>query len=213
MFYSIGHFVFTLLSHCDYLHLFSQAASFSGAAECGNGLCEVGENSVSCSSDCIGPAFEFGASILAGAYEEDYVLCDAFFQCQDGYRRNFIGSMHLDFIEIRYFGQNNLRAGIELRGLSDKGVNVSVSNIAMNRGYYWAIDIQSSNKVKIDGNVLFRSHLPALRIENGVQNIISNNLATVGIFWNTHRGAKQVILRLYSCLPSFWTILFKSYVL
>ena len=38
----------------------------SATAACGNGLCDTGENSESCSLDCIGPAYEFGASILVG---------------------------------------------------------------------------------------------------------------------------------------------------
>jgi hypothetical protein len=76
--------------------------------------------------------------------------------------------------------------------LRDKGANVSVTNVAMNRGYFRAIDIQNSDGAKIDGNLMFRSHLPALRVMGGRGNVIANNLATVGIFWNTHRGAIQV---------------------
>lgn len=38
----------------------------SSSAACGNGLCEVGENSESCALDCTGPAYEFGASIYVG---------------------------------------------------------------------------------------------------------------------------------------------------
>ena len=36
----------------------------SATAACGNGLCEVGENSENCGLDCIGPAYEYGASII-----------------------------------------------------------------------------------------------------------------------------------------------------
>jgi len=169
-----------------------QKPSLASAAECGNGLCEVGETSLTCTSDCIGPAYEFGASILVGAYDEDYILCDAYLQCQDGYRRKFAGSIELDNIEMRFFGQNNLRAGIELVNLRDKAANVSITNIAMNRGYFRAIDIQNSKAAIINGNLIFRSHLPALRVMGGSDNVISSNLATVGIFWNTHRGAIQV---------------------
>ena len=168
-----------------------QNPSASATARCGNGYCEVGENSLTC-EDCVGPAYEFGASILVGGYEEEYTACDAYLQCSSGYRRQFAGNMQLDNVEMRYFGQNNLRAGLELVNLRDKGANVSVTNVAMNRGYFRAIDIQNSDGAKIDGNLMFRSHLPALRVMGGRGNVIANNLATVGIFWNTHRGAIQV---------------------
>jgi hypothetical protein len=159
-----------------------QTSSASATARCGNGICEVGENSLTC-EDCVGPAYEFGASILVGGYEEE----DA-----RGYRRQFAGNMQLDNVEMRYFGQNNLRAGLELVNLRDKGANVRVTNVAMNRGYFRAIDIRNSNGAKIDGNLMFRAHLPALCVMGGRGNVIANNLATVGIFWNTHRGAIQV---------------------
>jgi hypothetical protein len=162
----------------------AQTSSASATARCGNGICEVGENSLTC-EDCVGPAYEFGASILVGRYEAE----DA---SASGYRREFAGNMQLDNVEMRYFGQNNLRAGLELVNLRDKGANVSVTNVAMNRGYFRAIDVQNSDSAKIDGNLMFRSHLPALRVMGGRGNVIANNLATVGIFWNTHRGAIQV---------------------
>ena len=76
--------------------------------------------------------------------------------------------------------------------MRDKAANVSITNIAMNRGYFRAIDIQNSKAAIINGNLIFRSHLPALRVMGGSDNVISSNLATVGIFWNTHRGAIQV---------------------
>ena len=38
----------------------------SANAACGNGLCEVGENSENCGLDCKGPAYEYGASIYVG---------------------------------------------------------------------------------------------------------------------------------------------------
>jgi len=167
-----------------------QTPSASATALCGNGICEVGENSLTC-EDCVGPAYEFGASILVGGYEEEFIACDAYLQCTSGYRREFAGTMHLDNVEMRYFGQNNLRAGLELVNLRGKGANVSVTNVAMNRGYFRAIDIRNSDGAKIDGNLMFRSHLPALRVMGGRGNVIANNLATVGIFWNTHRGANS----------------------
>jgi hypothetical protein len=167
-----------------------QTPSASATALCGNGICEVGENSLTC-EDCVGPAYEFGASILVGGYEEEFIACDAYLQCTSGYRREFAGTMHLDNVEMRYFGQNNLRAGLELVNLRGKGANVIVTNVAMNRGYFRAIDIRNSDGAKIDGNLMFRSHLPALRVMGGRGNVIANNLATVGIFWNTHRGANS----------------------
>jgi hypothetical protein len=144
---------------------------------CGNGLCEPTETSITCSSDCVGPAYEFGASILVGAYSEDYTMCDISGNCEEGFRRKFSGRMEIDNIELRYFGQNNLRAGIELTNLGDAGANVSVANVAFNRGYFGALDISNSNGVKIYGNVIFRSHLPTLRIQSGQGNVISSNLA------------------------------------
>ena len=176
----------------------AQQPSLSSTAACGNGLCEVGESSLTCRSDCIGPAYEFGASILVGAYDEEYILCDDYLQCQNGHRRKFSGSMELDNIEMRYYGQNNLRAGLELINLQD--ANVSVTNSTMNRGYFRAIDIQNSHASIINGNLIFRSHLPALRVVGGHDNVISNNLACVGIFWNTHRGAIQVYFNKYVCV-------------
>ena len=92
-------------------------------------------------------------------------MCDAYLQCRDGYRREFAGSMQLDNVELRYFGQNNLRAGLELVNLGGNGANVSVTNVAMNRGYFRGIDIQNSDGANIDGNLIFRSHLPALRVD------------------------------------------------
>ena len=173
-------------------HSWNTQSGDEAAASCGNGMCEVGENSLSCSSDCVGPAHEYGVSILVGAYDEEYVSCDPYMQCREGYRRAFAGSLQLDNVEMRYFGQNDLRAGLELKNLREGGANVSITNVAMNRGYYRGIDIQNSDGANIDGNLIFRSHLPTLRILGGKDNVISNNLAVVGIFWNTHRGAIQV---------------------
>ena len=144
---------------------------------CGNGLCEPTETSITCSSDCVGPAYEFGASILVGAYSEDYTMCDISGKCEEGFRRKFSGRMEIDNIELRYFGQNNLRAGIELINLGDAGANVTVANVAFNRGYFGAVDIRNSDGVKIYGNVIFRSHLPTLRIQSGRGSVISSNLA------------------------------------
>jgi hypothetical protein len=143
---------------------------------CGNGLCEPTETSITCSFDCVGSAYEFGASILVGAYSEDYTMCDISGKCEEGFRRKFSGRMEIDNIELRYFGQNNLRAGIELINLGDAGAHVRVANVAFNRGYFGAIDISNSDGVTIYGNVIFRSHLPTLQIQSGRGNVISSNL-------------------------------------
>jgi hypothetical protein len=66
---------------------------------------------------------------------------------------------------------------------------LSVSNVAMNRGYFYAVKIVNSRGVSVHDNVFYRSHLPALSVEKGEGNRILRNLGVVGIFWNTHRGA------------------------
>jgi len=173
-------------------HLWNtQTVSDTASTQCGNGLCEEGETSLTCNKDCIGPAYEFGASILVASYTEDYTLCDPYLQCERGYRRSFAGHLDMDHVEIRYFGQNNLRSGIELVNLGDAGFNVSVTNSVMNRGYFTAIDVHATNGCLIHGNTIFRSHLPTLRVASGDGNVVSENLAIVSIFWHTHRGAIQ----------------------
>ena len=149
---------------------------------------QVSENSITC-SDCKGPAHEFGASIYVGRYAEDYTYCDEFLRCKSGYQRSFLGMMTLDNIEMRYFGKNGQNYGIDIVDLADKGQNVTIRNIAMNRGYYGALDIRGSDRVKMQGSVIYRAHLPVIRILSGVGNLISGNLAIVGIFSPTHRDA------------------------
>lgn len=48
-----------------------------------------------------------------------------------------------------------------------------------------------SNGVSIRNSVIFRTLLPAVRIHSGSNNLVADNLACVGIFSGTHRGAFQ----------------------
>ena len=170
----------------------AQAGILASDAEAGNGICENGESSLT-TTDCKGPAYEFGAAILVAAYSEDFTYCDKENQCTAGVAREF-GSkifLQMDSVEMRYYGQNNIRAGIEFREVVDTGPNCSISNIAMNRGYFYAIHVHRSHGVRFHDNLFYRSHLPSVRIQDGERNEIKRNLGIVGIFWNTHRGAEQ----------------------
>jgi hypothetical protein len=175
----------------------AQAGILASDAVAGNGKCENGETSLT-TADCKGPAYEFGAAILVAAYSEEFTYCDRDNVCTAGVAREF-GSkifLQMDSVELRYFGQNNIRAGIEFREVVDTGPNCSVSNIAMNRGYFYAIHVHRSHGVRLHDNVFFRSHLPSVRVQGGARNEVKRNLGVVGIFWNTHRGAEQVTLKL-----------------
>lgn len=66
---------------------------------------------------------------------EEFAYCQGA-QCTGGYQREFQGSLSLDNVEMRYFGQNGLQYGIEVAGLGDRGHSVNISNVAMNRGYF-----------------------------------------------------------------------------
>ena len=167
----------------------SQLPGAASEAVCGNGICENGEDSNSC-SDCIGPAYEFGASILVSGYSEEFTYCTREYRCRSGYQRRFDGEVDMSHVELRYYGQNNLRPGIVFR----KVQNSSISHMSLNRGYDHGISIEDSVGVSISHTVIYRSMLPALQILQGSQNIISDNLAIVSIFWNTHRGAIQVCM-------------------
>lgn len=156
-------------------HSWNIQTASSSAVTCGNRQCEIGENSITCGADCVGPIYEFGVSILVSAYNDDYVYCDSSMQCQL-YSRTLSGRMELDNIELRYFGQNSVRAGVELIDLLDVAA-VNITSVAFNRGYFRAVDIQNTVGAVINGNLIFRSHLPSLRIQGGRDNIISNNLA------------------------------------
>lgn len=170
----------------------AQAGMLASDAVAGNGVCENGETSLT-TADCKGPAYEFGAAILVAAYSEEFTYCDRDNVCTAGVAREF-GSkifLQMDSVEMRYYGQNNIRAGIEFRNVIDTGPNCSVSNVAMNRGYFYAIHVHKSRGVRLHDNLFYRSHLPSVRIQDGERNEVKRNLGVVGIFWNTHRGAEQ----------------------
>lgn len=122
---------------------------------------------------------------------EDFAYCESGERCTGGYQREFRGVMTLDNVEMRYFGQNGRHYGIEVADLGDHGALVNISNVAMNRGYYGALNVRKSNHVSLKDSVIFRTLLPAVRIHSGHRNMIIDNLAVVGIFSGTHRDAYQ----------------------
>lgn len=176
----------------DYREWNSPKPGPASAAVAGNGVCENGETSLTTPADCKGPGREYGAGILVSAYTEDYTDCSQAEECTTGYRRQFEGTVDMSNIELRYFGQNNLRPGIAFQNLQT--LNSTVRGVAFNRGYSRAVEIKESKGVTIQDCVMFRTHLPALEIlgSTSVGNTIESNLGVVGIFWNTHRGATQV---------------------
>ena len=144
--------------------------------------------------DCLGPAWEFGASILVTEYLEEYIYCSpesspAQHDCKAGAKASYKPITEIDSVELRYFGQNNLRAGIVLQALgSTSGPMTAISNVSMNRGYHFAIEASGCHGVKLQDNVIFRSMLPSIGID-GSNNLIEGNLIVTGILWQTHRGA------------------------
>ena len=173
----------------------SQSTSVTlGGPHCGNKVCEPGEDSRACSVDCRGPAFEYGAGVLVSSYTDDSVVCGRDGSCSSDYRRVFNGSLNASNVEVRYFGQNNLRAGLTLSGLQDGGRRVLATNWSFNRGYFTGAKITGTSNARIRGAVLYRATLPTVVIADtaSVGNTIDGILAVVGIFWNTHRGATQV---------------------
>ena len=165
----------------------SQQDTMTGTAECGNGKCEFGETSRDCSEDCRGPAFEFGASILIASYTNEHIYCNANQECFEGTARKMAPSVDIDSVELRYYGQNALRPGIEVLNAHD----CNISRVALNRGYSQAISLIGSTGIKVQDNVMFRSHLPGLRVIGGKDNVVQGNLGVVSIWWPTHRNAKM----------------------
>jgi hypothetical protein len=159
---------------------------------CGNGKCETGETSVSCQSDCFGPMFEYGVSVLVSSYSEDFIYCTQQRVCTGLYRRQFSGSLNISNVELRYYGQNNLRNGLAFSNLADSGKNSAVKNISLNRGYYGALLIDKSSFVSLMNSLFYRAFLPCVEVRSGLNNMISGVLGVVGIFWNTYRGKIQV---------------------
>ena len=164
----------------------SQRDTMTGTSECGNGKCEFGETSLECSEDCRGPAFEFGASILIASYTNEEVYCNVKQECFTGTARKLAPTVQIDSVELRYYGQNALRPGIEVLNSHD----VNISRVALNRGYSTAISLIRSTGIKVQDNVFFRSHLPGLRVTgNSEGNLVQGNLGIVSIWWPTHRNA------------------------
>jgi hypothetical protein len=167
-----------------------------GGPRCGNKVCEPGEDSRGCSVDCRGPAFEYGVGILVSSFTDDSAVCGRDGACSAGYRRTFNGTINVSNIELRYFGQNNLRPGLALTGLGDGGRRSTATNLSFNRGYFKAITVQGTSRSYIKGAVVYRAILPVVVVLStpavSLGNVIEGSLAVVGIFWNTHRGAMQV---------------------
>ena len=67
---------------------------------------------------------------------------------------------------------------------------MTLERVSFNKGYFYAIELESREGGAVTDSVMYRSMLPALRIGRKVQGArIERNLAVVGIWWNTHRGA------------------------
>jgi hypothetical protein len=168
-----------------------------GGPLCGNKVCEPGEDSRGCSVDCRGPAFEYGVGILVSSFTDDSAVCGRDGACSAGYRKTFNGTINMSNVELRYFGQNNLRSGLTLSNLGDGGRWSIATNLSFNRGYFKAISVQGTSRSRIKGAVVYRATLPAVIVESNSAaesfgNVFEGLLAVVGIFWNTHRGAIQV---------------------
>lgn len=167
----------------------SQEPPVGSSASCGNSVCEIAEDSKTCPADCRGPADEYGAAVAVLGYDEEYVACSRDGACVPGYQRTFKGTAFLSDVELRYFGQNSLRAGFTQDGAAG---NFTLERVSFNRGYFQAVDIKGGAGGTVKGCVMYRSMLPALRIAPSVTSArIEGNLAAIGIFWNTHRGAFQ----------------------
>ena len=162
------------------------------SAVCSNGICEAGETWLNCSTDCFGPMYEYGASILVSSYSEDFTACTQQRVCSGGYRRRFSGALNISNLELKYFGQNNLRNGLVFFNLRDLGKNSIVQNISFNRGYFGVVLVEQSSYVSFSNSLFYRALLPSIEVKSGANNTISGVLGIVGIFWNTHRGAQQV---------------------
>jgi hypothetical protein len=166
------------------------------ATVCNNGVCETGENSQTCRGDCRGPIYEYGASVIVSGYSEDAVICSKEGVCNAGFLRSFTGKINISNIEFRFFGQNNLQAGLFLENLQPVSTDIpsSISNVSFNKGYFGAVLMKSCFGVTLQNSVIFRTILPAVEVIGGVGNHISGLLGISGIFWHTHRGASQVLV-------------------
>jgi hypothetical protein len=143
------------------------SATPASSSACGNGVCEAGEDSAVCRADCVGPVHEYGAAMLVSAYTEDYTYCTRESQCTVGFRRGFVGVANISNIEMRYFGQNNLRVGLEVSRVRDAGSRTNIVNMSFNRGYNGAVRLGYSSGVKVTGGTVYRAMLPAVEIGDG----------------------------------------------
>ena len=134
---------------------------------CGNGFCELGEDPIECPADCIGPAHEYGATLLIAAYSEDYIYCTESAKCTPGFRRSFSGAAEISNLELRYYGQNNLRHGIQLSYLGASAARTRIVNTSFNRGYFGAMHVDNSSGSVLSGGTIFRAILPAVEIGSG----------------------------------------------
>ncbi len=171
-----------------------KALAVGESSVCGNGKCDTGETLLNCATDCFGPTYEYGASILVSSYSEDFTSCTKQRVCTGGYLRRFTGTLNISNLELKYYGQNNLRNGLVFSKLEDSGKTCVVQNISFNRGYFGAVLIELSSYVSFLNSIYYRSFLPSVEVRSGSSNRISGVLGIVGIFWNTHRGAQQVKL-------------------
>jgi hypothetical protein len=164
-------------------------------ATCGNQVCESGEDSRVCPVDCRGPVYEYGAAVLVSNYTVDGVVCGKDGSCQAGFRRSYVGVLNASWVEMRYFGQNGLRAGLTISGQGAGGAKSVVEGWAWNRGYFGALVVRRTSRVTVRSGVVFRAMLPAVLVEGGSDAVgtrVEDVMAVVGIFWNTNRGALQV---------------------
>jgi hypothetical protein len=143
------------------------SAAPASSSVCGNEVCESGEDSAVCRADCVGPSHEYGAAILVSAYSEDFTYCTREAQCTVGFRRGFVGVVNISNVEMRYFGQNNLRVGLEVIRIGDAGSRTNIVNVSFNRGYNGAVRLGSSSGVKVTGGTVYRAILPAVEIGDG----------------------------------------------
>jgi hypothetical protein len=79
--------------------------------------------------------------------------------------RNAQGSADIRDVELRFFGQNNIRAGITVSGMGSLSQNsVNITSVAMNRGYFGAVHLEQSNGVLVRNCTWYRAFLPALEV-------------------------------------------------
>lgn len=147
--------------------------------QCGNNQCEQGEHSINCPKDCRGPAYEWGAAIYVSTYKDIIA---------GGFAIDRVGKLDVEFMEMKYFGQNDNQAGLHIDGIL--GGSARAIGVSFNKGYDKAIWINKASGVKITDTVAYRMKLPGFLIESsGSNNDFRRNLLVVGIFRTTHRGA------------------------